>query len=78
MTLICPHVLIPGPLRPTIEGAVCTLTHIIQRLWRCRSDSERFRLEAGILPGFVRMSVGIEDVDDLWSDIEQALEASQS
>ena len=39
---------------------------------------EEDRLEAGIVPGFVRMSVGIEDVNDLWSDIEQALLASQS
>ena len=39
---------------------------------------EEDRLEAGIVPGFVRMSVGIEDVDDLWSDIDQALKASQS
>ncbi|MFE3073458.1 trans-sulfuration enzyme family protein [Streptomyces sp. NPDC059247] len=28
---------------------------------------------AGIGPGLVRMSVGIEDVEDLWADIEQAL-----
>ncbi|MER7515105.1 aminotransferase class I/II-fold pyridoxal phosphate-dependent enzyme [Streptomyces sp. NPDC126499] len=28
---------------------------------------------AGIAPGLVRMSVGIEAVEDLWSDIEQAL-----
>ncbi|MGW6389616.1 trans-sulfuration enzyme family protein [Streptomyces sp. NPDC055103] len=28
---------------------------------------------AGIAPGLVRMSVGIEDIEDLWSDIEQAL-----
>ena len=34
---------------------------------------EEVRLEAGIVPGFVRMSVGIEDVEDLWSDIDQAL-----
>ena len=34
---------------------------------------EEVRMEAGIAPGFVRMSVGIEDVEDLWSDIEQAL-----
>ena len=38
---------------------------------------EEIRLESGILPGFVRMSVGIEDVEDLWSDIDQALGASQ-
>ncbi len=38
---------------------------------------ENVRLEAGIVPGFVRMSVGIEDVEDLWNDIDQALDASQ-
>jgi cystathionine beta-lyase/cystathionine gamma-synthase len=38
---------------------------------------EEVRLEAGIVPGFVRMSVGIEDVEDLWSDIDQALLESQ-
>lgn len=38
---------------------------------------EEVRLEAGIVPGFVRMSVGIEDVDDLWADIDQALRVSQ-
>jgi len=35
---------------------------------------EDVRIASGILPGFVRMSVGIEDVEDLWSDISQALE----
>ena len=39
---------------------------------------DQVRLEAGIVPGFVRMSVGIEDIEDLWSDIDQALLASQS
>ena len=34
---------------------------------------EDVRIAAGINPGFVRMSVGIEDVEDLWKDIEQAL-----
>ncbi|MFI8829176.1 trans-sulfuration enzyme family protein [Streptomyces sp. NPDC053431] len=29
--------------------------------------------EAGIAPGLVRMSVGIEGVEDLWEDIERAL-----
>jgi len=36
---------------------------------------EDVRMEAGIVPGFVRMSIGIEDVEDLWDDIEQALGA---
>ena len=35
---------------------------------------EDVRMEAGIVPGFVRMSIGIEDVEDLWDDIDQALE----
>ena len=39
---------------------------------------EDVRLEAGILPGFVRMSVGIENVEDLWNDLDQALSSSQS
>ncbi|MFF8598969.1 trans-sulfuration enzyme family protein [Streptomyces sp. NPDC015232] len=29
---------------------------------------------AGIAPGLVRMSVGIEDVEDLWADVQQALD----
>ncbi|MFE5660340.1 trans-sulfuration enzyme family protein [Streptomyces sp. NPDC056517] len=29
---------------------------------------------AGIAPGLVRMSVGIEDAEDLWADVERALE----
>ncbi|MEW1637969.1 aminotransferase class I/II-fold pyridoxal phosphate-dependent enzyme [Streptomyces sp. NPDC093801] len=31
---------------------------------------------AGIGPGLVRMSVGIEDPEDLWQDVEQALRSS--
>jgi cystathionine gamma-synthase len=36
----------------------------------------RWRAEPATIPeGLVRMSVGIEDVDDLWADLEQALAA---
>ena len=31
------------------------------------------REEIGITPGLVRLSVGIEDFEDLWKDIENAL-----
>jgi cystathionine beta-lyase/cystathionine gamma-synthase len=31
------------------------------------------RTAAGIEPGYVRISVGIEDVEDLWNDLNQAL-----
>ncbi len=33
----------------------------------------RWEGEGGLPPGLLRMSVGIEDVEDLWSDLEQAL-----
>ncbi len=38
---------------------------------------EEVRHEAGVVPGFVRMSIGIEGVEDLWSDIERALESAR-
>ena len=34
---------------------------------------EDVRIAAGLGPGFVRMSIGIEDVEDLWDDISKAL-----
>ena len=40
------------------------------------SMSHGDREAAGITDGLVRYSVGIEDVDDLIADLEQALEAA--
>ena len=37
------------------------------------SVPEDVRMAAGVVPGFVRVSIGIEDVEDLWEDISQAL-----
>jgi cystathionine beta-lyase/cystathionine gamma-synthase len=37
------------------------------------SISEEDRRRVGITPGLVRISVGIEDVEDLWVDLESAL-----
>ena len=37
------------------------------------SIPEDVRKEAGIVSGFVRLSVGIENIEDLWDDISQAL-----
>jgi methionine-gamma-lyase len=34
------------------------------------------RLAAGITPGLLRLSVGLEDADDLWADLDQALATS--
>ncbi len=39
--------------------------------------SEDQQLEAGVTPDLVRISVGIEDVDDIIWDLEQAIAASQ-
>jgi cystathionine beta-lyase/cystathionine gamma-synthase len=35
---------------------------------------EEVRHTAGVVPGFVRLSIGIEDVEDLWTDISNALD----
>jgi len=39
--------------------------------------SEQERLDVGILPGLVRVSVGLEHIDDIITDIEQALKVSE-
>jgi len=39
------------------------------------SIPEDVRKEAGIVSGFVRLSVGIEDIEDIWNDISQALDS---
>jgi O-acetylhomoserine (thiol)-lyase len=38
--------------------------------------TEQQLLDAGVLPGLVRISVGIEDVEDIISDLDQALAAA--
>ena len=35
--------------------------------------TEAERLASGITPGLIRISVGLEHVDDIWSDLQQAL-----
>lgn len=53
-----------------IESLVChpaTMTHA--------SIPRDVRESAGVTDGLIRFSVGIEHVDDLWSDIESALQA---
>ena len=39
--------------------------------------SEEEQLAAGVSPDYIRMSVGIEDIDDITEDLDQALRASQ-
>ena len=38
---------------------------------------EQSRREGGISPGLLRLSVGLEDVEDLWVDLDQALQRSR-
>lgn len=38
--------------------------------------TEEDRLKVGITPGLIRISAGLEHVDDIWEDIERALEIS--
>ena len=35
-------------------------------------------LQTGVTPDFVRLSIGIEDVEDIIADLDQALKASQA
>ena len=39
--------------------------------------TEEERLAVGITPGLVRMSAGLEAVDDIIGDLEQALDRSE-
>lgn len=39
--------------------------------------SELEQLASGVLPDFIRLSIGLENIDDILADIEQALLASQ-
>src|SRR5579872_58637 len=41
-----------------------------------RSMTEEQRLEIGLTPGWVRLSVGLESPEDLWRDLERALRAA--
>ncbi len=40
--------------------------------------SEEERLATGVTPDFIRLSIGLENIDDILEDIEQALKKSQS
>ena len=40
--------------------------------------SEQEQATAGVSPEYIRLSVGIEDADDIIADLDQALKASQS
>ena len=35
------------------------------------------QMASGVTPGYVRLSIGIEHIDDIIQDVEQAIEASK-
>jgi O-acetylhomoserine (thiol)-lyase len=56
-----------GDLRTSILHPAST-TH--------RQLSEKQQIESGILPEMIRVSVGIEDIDDIIEDFDKALHAA--
>ncbi len=61
---LCTRAVSLGDTRTLITHAASTTHH---------SVPEAARLAAGITPGLVRLAVGLEDVDDILADLEQAL-----
>jgi cystathionine beta-lyase/cystathionine gamma-synthase len=61
------------PFAPSLGDVQTTLSHPHSTSHR-GLDAEALRL-LGITPGLIRLSVGIEDIDDLWADLAQALGA---
>ncbi len=53
-----------------VESLVC-----VPALMTHRSMDERARIKAGISPMLIRLSVGVEDGDDLAADLQQSLES---
>lgn len=60
-------------LGESLGGVETLISHPATMTHAYLSEEERQRL--GITPGLVRLSVGIEDVEDILADLEQALQA---
>ena len=58
-------------LAPSLGDVTTTVSH--PGLTSHRGLSEEERATLGITPGLIRLSVGIEDVSDLWADLVSAL-----
>lgn len=58
-------------LTPSLGGTTTTFSHPATSSHRALSAEER--AEAGIGDGLLRLSLGLEHVDDLWRDLEHAL-----
>jgi methionine-gamma-lyase len=63
------------PRQAVSLGGVESLVVHAAAMWRGTMNDEQMRV-AGIAPNAVRLSVGVEGVDDLRADLAQALSAS--
>ena len=59
------------PFAPSLGDVATTLSHPATTSHRGQPPDRLDRL--GIYPGLIRLSIGLEDPDDLWADFEQAL-----
>ncbi len=59
-------------LAVSLGGVETLITHPASMIHTRQTDEERSA--AGISPGLIRLSVGVEDVEDLIEDLEQALD----
>lgn len=62
-------------LAVSLGGIESLITHPASMIHTHQSDEQR--AEAGITPGLIRLSVGIENVEDIIRDLGEALAASQ-
>ncbi|HEX6243926.1 MAG TPA: PLP-dependent transferase, partial [Polyangiales bacterium] len=63
----CPEI----HLAPSLGGVESSFSHPASSSHRSLAPEERTQL--GIGPGLVRLSVGVEDVEDLWSELNRGL-----
>jgi cystathionine beta-lyase/cystathionine gamma-synthase len=63
------------PVEATSLGGVESLIEMPFNTSHAVLSAEQ-QAQVGIVPGFIRLSVGIEDVDDLIADLKQALESN--
>ncbi|CAM6109743.1 unnamed protein product [Calypogeia fissa] len=63
-------------LTPTLGGVTTTLSHPASSSHRNFAPIERRK--SGISDGLIRISVGLEDANDLWADLQQGLMAAKS
>ena len=61
------------PFAPSLGDVATTLSHPSTTSHRGQDPDRLARL--GITPGLVRLSIGLEDANDLWKDFDQALSA---